>query len=409
MNKKIAIVIDSTNSANGLLINKILPYLCENNTVYLFTIKNDKQIIGLKNLNLIQLDSALNTINNNINNLKATKLKNIMFKINKLIRGTFSSLFWLGQFKWYARKTENKLFKLDKKNNFDIIFAVCYPFSGLYGAYRFSKRKNKCLVSVIFDYYSKVNNSHKYSLFKKYFIKKDLKMENKIFKYSEKILMSQNLSDEYLKIYSNLKITGFPIIDESIYIKNSLNQLDNNPVMFYGGAFKEGVRNPLPLLEVMNLLKDQPISLNICHIGDYSSLIKKFSKYCNINDFGARPYEFVQEKIIESQILINIGNENEVQIPSKLFEYIATGKPIVNFYKNNICNKILEGYPLHLNIDAMNINRDIAQEIYDFCINNLNKRVDYNFIQSIYKNYTIKNYVENIIEIVEKTNNKVEK
>ena len=41
--------------------------------------------------------------------------------------------------------------------------------------------------------------------------------------------------------------------------------------------------------------------------------------------------EEVLEKINSPGILINIGNTNKYQLPSKLVEYISSGNPIINF------------------------------------------------------------------------------
>ena len=53
-----------------------------------------------------------------------------------------------------------------------------------------------------------------------------------------------------------------------------------------------------------------------------------------------------------SDILINIGNNVINQVPSKLFDYISTGKPIINFCKSKNCPTIpyINMYRLGLNI-----------------------------------------------------------
>jgi hypothetical protein len=53
-----------------------------------------------------------------------------------------------------------------------------------------------------------------------------------------------------------------------------------------------------------------------------------------------------------SDILINIGNTVVNQVPSKLYEYIAYGKPIINFYQNleDISIAHMEKYSLCLNV-----------------------------------------------------------
>ena len=55
----------------------------------------------------------------------------------------------------------------------------------------------------------------------------------------------------------------------------------------------------------------------------------------------------------ESDILINIGNTIDNQVPSKIFDYISKRKPIINLYKISNCPslKYLKKYPLALNLE----------------------------------------------------------
>ena len=48
--------------------------------------------------------------------------------------------------------------------------------------------------------------------------------------------------------------------------------------------------------------------------------------------------------------MINIGNANEDFVPSKTFEYIGTGKPIINFYYGSKPDSVMERYPIVINI-----------------------------------------------------------
>ena len=57
------------------------------------------------------------------------------------------------------------------------------------------------------------------------------------------------------------------------------------------------------------------------------------------------------QAMFEADILVNIGNSTSYQLPSKIIEYMATGKPILNLttIKNDTSSKKLHNYPLHFN------------------------------------------------------------
>jgi len=52
---------------------------------------------------------------------------------------------------------------------------------------------------------------------------------------------------------------------------------------------------------------------------------------------------------VNSDNLIAVGNNDCNQVPSKIFEYMSFGKPIVYFYSDDDVNvKILKKYPIAL-------------------------------------------------------------
>ena len=58
------------------------------------------------------------------------------------------------------------------------------------------------------------------------------------------------------------------------------------------------------------------------------------------------------EAAYEADVLINIGNTNPYQEPSKVIEYASTGKPIINITTIDCDSSsvLLEGYPAFLNV-----------------------------------------------------------
>ena len=107
--------------------------------------------------------------------------------------------------------------------------------------------------------------------------------------------------------------------------------------------------------------------------------------------------EEIQRIYSEADILVNIGNSNADFTPSKTFEYIVTGKPIVNFYYN-YPDKTLENYPNVLQIQ--NFNKCIhIRELEDFILSYCNLEIDMDTILSIYKTNS-KEYVSNILHRV---------
>ena len=43
-------------------------------------------------------------------------------------------------------------------------------------------------------------------------------------------------------------------------------------------------------------------------------------------------HDDVLEKIYNADVLLSIGNKESPMVPSKIYEYMSTGKPIIHFY-----------------------------------------------------------------------------
>ena len=73
---------------------------------------------------------------------------------------------------------------------------------------------------------------------------------------------------------------------------------------------------------------------------------------------------------------MNIGNKVLNQVPSKLFTYIATGKPIINLCTSRNCPTIpyLDKYPLSLNVFEDDI-LEARKQVESFIANSVGKRV----------------------------------
>ena len=102
-----------------------------------------------------------------------------------------------------------------------------------------------------------------------------------------------------------------------------------------------------------------------------------------------------------ADFLINIDNTNMTQVPSKLFEYISTGKPIINFYFNDKSPSLvyLQRYPLCLNIKVTCDPIYAAKMIESFIVGSLNRMVPIEVIAKRFAECTPE-YVANLFSII---------
>ena len=99
--------------------------------------------------------------------------------------------------------------------------------------------------------------------------------------------------------------------------------------------------------------------------------------------------EVLKDEVGKAHILINIGNTVRNQLPSKIIDYIATGKPIINLSQIEECSskKILSTYRYSLDVNVKQIIKK-KENIAKFVKECKGKRIPWNEIQYQYKEYS---------------------
>lgn len=151
-----------------------------------------------------------------------------------------------------------------------------------------------------------------------------------------------------LSIYSDTLLK-----DKGLFAKGKIT------LVFVGSLYKK-IREPDVLLEILDrafiedpFLKDE---VEMHFFGDAGSCAGSFNEVNETKDVckmhGIVPRNVAIKAIMEADFLINLGNSTSYQLPSKLVEYISTGKPIINIFTSDEDSsvKFLEKYPIALNI-----------------------------------------------------------
>jgi glycosyltransferase involved in cell wall biosynthesis len=109
----------------------------------------------------------------------------------------------------------------------------------------------------------------------------------------------------------------------------------------YVGSLYRSLRRPHFLLslfqDLVNVHQDNRIELHF--FGDINECLNEFHTYKNelgekINLHGKVSREEALLAIHDADIVVNLGNSNRGQVPSKLVEYMYFGKPIINIIQD---------------------------------------------------------------------------
>ena len=136
-----------------------------------------------------------------------------------------------------------------------------------------------------------------------------------------------------------------------------------------------------------------------------------FPDGCPCRYLGELAGETLAKEYADTEVLVNIGNAVDNQMPSKIFEYISTGKPIINIFKSTDCPtlKYLGKYPLALNIHEAEIRKDPADcvsRVQAFCREHRGERVPAEETKRLYAGNTFEAFAESIYRAIEGEENK---
>ena len=274
-----------------------------------------------------------------------------------------------------------RYFKLGKKiisnNRIDFILAVSGWFSSQMAANLLFKKFNVPFYCWYTDPFLFNVGKSKYPLLK---LKK---IELKWLKNAELVFLPNNYLDYYNSMpnyfnqkFKRLELPCFFSSSELQIIQSSKQE----KIMLHAGSFSSKFRDPKKLFEVAKVIELKSDFIFSC-LGQLDRKLKK--KYLNKipnNTFFKDRVDSVNllKEIGKASILILVDNYSGIQIPSKLFEYISTGKPILFFYSNTASEslKFLSKYPICLCIhDDENINDELIEKILNLA-NNVQSHFD---------------------------------
>ena len=258
---------------------------------------------------------------------------------------------------WYfpARK---KLFQLLKEHDFDALVTVSLPFTdhllGLAAKQRFP---SLFWIADIGDPFSiqanPPNNSWLYH-------KKNLQLEQKVLGTADAISVTTPATKEkYAQLFgpaSTKNISTIPPLFHPPAL--TAHPLTAHPLTLgFFGALYTPTRTPDAFLDLLTRLfklrPDFQEKLQVHFFGEiFPEFYEKLASQSAIRLYGLRSREEAWTAMQQVDVLLNIGNCTDFQLPSKAVEYMASGKPVLNlsYVENDPFVHFFQGNILIFNI-----------------------------------------------------------
>lgn len=231
-------------------------------------------------------------------------------------------------------------------------------------------------------------------------------LESKMLEEADSILALNTTYDELIDLYpandtKNVFRFEVPNVRQLPFI-DTIRKHESEIVCAYVGGLDRKVRDPNYILEVFSRLK-QGVQLYLIGVNEYDIPLK-YRDCSNIMCLGKKTIDETHVFLGQADFLINIGNNSLNQIPSKLFEYISQGKPIINSCKSTECPTIpyMERYPLSLNVFETDGVETTINKVSAFIEENIGKSIPFGVVETIYAECTPKYVCKQIIDLVKK-------
>lgn len=161
------------------------------------------------------------------------------------------------------------------------------------------------------------------------------------------------------KVYADLfpgvadKITVIPpLLSAAASTLPEKNTPHKGRKLVFTGSLYRDIRNPAYLLEILSAVFKKAPDVEAHFYGRMNDCADLFEKPLrrfpdNLFVHGLVSREAAADALNQADFLINIGNRTKHQLPSKLVDYMATGKPIINIVSIEEDNSLsfLGAYP----------------------------------------------------------------
>lgn len=315
------------------------------------------------------------------------------FKLLRYILMPRSIVYRILHPRWTPRDVEMMRWIYHHRRQFDVVLACAMPFYSIDIAAQIAK-----YIPVV-NYYMEPYWNHLPSIYS------NLHMISRLWDGSaSRVIVPEHIKQIYMKhadkdIVDKLVTAEFPNVqkNDEHEIDNIFFSSDKINLAFVGNFYPE-IRNPQYLFNIMEHIHSSGISLHIAggFNGSFSkSFLEKYftNKMPYISFMGMLPPDQASSMLMQADILVHIGNTTPEMLPSKILDYISTGKPIINLYQHDKCPtlSILNDYPLKLNIKVdESLTEGLLHKIISFCGDNKGAKVSFTEIERLYKKYTSK-------------------
>lgn len=185
-------------------------------------------------------------------------------------------------------------------------------------------------------------------------------------------------------------------------------------MMVYCGLLSRDYRPPYRLIDlVREMSKSLDIECLFFSRGDCEDTLREAEEKTNgiIKRMGYVSQDVLEEYLVKADFLLDIGNHlsgDDYSLPSKVVEYISSGKPIIHMNGvNDSAIEYLEKYGHSVNVPDGDIKDEVVEAVVKFVLETKGKRKDFSEIIELFPQNTPQYTAEIILDAINKNPSKI--
>lgn len=235
----------------------------------------------------------------------------------------------------YSKRIFESIGRVSEDKTLDLIIPIYTQIDTLVAANEYKKTYNANVTIIPYFLDSLAAGYGPKMMSKEWVEKRGLKWERKLLSDVNHIVMMKSSEEFYSKNRTHIPyFNKISFLDLPLFVprERKCERIDKSKLeLLYVGTIPGHIRNPKYFLDVFSQIEDPNVILTIIGPSTCEPLIKEYvNKDNRINRIQSVSHDEAIRRINEADILINLGNNITTMTPSKIFEYISTGKPIVS-------------------------------------------------------------------------------